>query len=114
MRDYMRRVIFKPYRSGPNFTLTLFDAAHRNGRERVRYRLTKGRKILFEGDDFGPSPLYAVDSDASVAALMEFLTLRPGDTDAEYFAGYTDVQRKFCEEHAEALGFEASQRFPEE
>ncbi len=51
---------------------------------------------IFEGDDFGPSPLHADDSLDTVAALLGFLTCKPGDTDREYFASYTPLQLDWC------------------
>jgi hypothetical protein len=85
----------------------------------IGYRLTQrepGRApiVLFEGGDFSPSPCYADDSDQTVAGLLGFLTLRPGDTDPEYFDRYTDVQRAFCAQHAESLSMEAIDRFGED
>jgi len=56
----------------------------------------------------------AIDSDASIGALLGFLTLRPGDTDAEYFENYTDRQREFCDTDAEALSIYAYQLENEE
>ena len=41
--------------------------------------------------------MHADDADATLRALLGFLTLRPGDTDADYFDGYTQRQRAFCE-----------------
>lgn len=67
--------------------------------------------VLFEGEDFGCSPCHAVDSDATVEGIMSFLTLRPGDTDAEYFESYTQAQLNYCAEHAEALRSEVDRRF---
>lgn len=52
---------------------------------------------IFTGFDFHVSPLHAWDSDAAIGGLLGFLSLKPGDTDAEYFDGYTDRQRAFCE-----------------
>ena len=71
---------------------------------RVGYRFhALDGSILFAGDDFGCSPLHAIDSDECLRALLSFLTLRPGDTDAEYFAHYTPAQRAFADGDAEAL-----------
>ena len=53
--------------------------------------------VLFDGADYGPAPHVAIDSDESLRGLLAFLTLRPGDTDAEYFAGYSAEQRAFAE-----------------
>jgi hypothetical protein len=69
--------------------------------------------LLFEGEAFAGSPLHADDSDATVAALLAFLTLRPGDTDSEYFDGYSPAQLHFAERHAEVLSAEAAFRFGE-
>jgi len=58
---------------------------------------------LFEGEDFAASPMDAIDSDETVRGLLGFLTLRPGDTDREYFASYTPEQMAFAEGPAEEL-----------
>lgn len=62
-----------------------------------------GEAPVFEGTDFHCSPLHAVDADETVRAVMTFLTLRPGDTDAEYFDGYSAEQLEFADVHAEQL-----------
>jgi len=69
---------------------------------------------LFEGNDFAGSPLHADDSNETVKALMNFLTLRPGDTDADYFAKYTPLQLAYCSDYAESLAMEVLHRFGEE
>lgn len=112
--DLLRCISFAPYRRGmgPRFTLRTWDAhASFHGKDAIRYELKMGRTVLFSGDDFGASPAYAIDSNESVCSLMNFLTLKPGDTDADYFEGYSDAQRAFAEEHGEALYAEVSRRF---
>jgi hypothetical protein len=102
------------------FVLRTWDTGrydHR-GQSRIAYTLEQGephgpRRTLFEGDDFAGSPMHADDSDATLRALLVFLTLRPGDTDADYFAEYTPEQLAFRDEHAEALSFEVDRRFGE-
>jgi hypothetical protein len=118
--DYCRRVRISPYRAGsgmPVFTLTMWDDAGYDsmGKQKIRYSLTalcRGVKTaLFAGSDFSCSPMHASDSDETVAALMGFLTLKPGDTDADYFDGYTEAQHAFAAEHAEAVACEVEYRF---
>lgn len=53
--------------------------------------------VLFHGADYGPAPHVAIDSDDALRGLLGFLTLRPGDTDADYFADYSDRQWEFAE-----------------
>jgi hypothetical protein len=69
--------------------------------EQVKPRSEAG--TVFEGDDFACSPMHAIDTDECVRALLSFLTLRPGDTDAEFFDDYTPEQRAFADTDAEWL-----------
>ncbi len=88
------------------YRLTMTLPVHRAGRKDG-----KETSVLFEGEDFGNSPMHAIDSDATVGSLMGFLTLRPGDTDADYFDAYTPEQLAYCAHHAEALGCCITDRF---
>ncbi len=132
-KDILRRCIFRPYRKGmgPTFTLVMWDCHRtRNGgpQWQIGYKLTmhdrftgpgcgtryQKHDVLFEGEDFGCSPLHSIDGDACVESLMSFLCLRPGDTDAEYFDKHTPEQLAFASEHAEALHGEVDSRFCDE
>lgn len=59
--------------------------------------------VLFSGEDYGCAPGHAIDSDDALRNLLGFLTLRPGDTDADYFASYTEAQHAFAASDAEYL-----------
>jgi hypothetical protein len=67
---------------------------------------------LFLAEDFGCSSCIAVDSDACLRSLMGFLTLKPGDTDAEYFENYTAAQLAFAQDAAEYLSVWADDSEP--
>jgi hypothetical protein len=89
---------------GEGFKLELYATYQfRNGREYLAYRFTHNGTVIFEGDDYGPSPCYAVDADKNVAGLLVFLACKPGDTDDEYFESYTPEQLEWAEQHGEAL-----------
>ena len=114
----LRNLIFSPYRKGcgPSFKLETWDTGRNDHRScpRIGYRLTaRPGGVLFEGEDFSPGMGTASDSDSAMACLMGFLTLRPGDTDQEYFDNYTPAQLAFCDAHAEALGCDVSARLGE-
>lgn len=127
MRDLLRTVKLRPYRkgAGPTFTLVTWDTGRIDGDgksilgyEFRQHTAKSGRHadtiVLFTGEDFCCSPLYAIDSDRCLATLLGFLTLRPGDTDTEYFDTYTAAQLAYCAEHAESLGAEVIARFGED
>ena len=120
--DIIRRCRFSPYLKGhgPRFGLTVWDTHKRDGRGQsvLGYRLTIAEDrarpaTIFEGEDFAGSPLHCDDSDETIACLMGFLTLRPGDTDDEYFESYTPRQLEYCDQYAEALSCEILCRFGE-
>ncbi len=65
------------------------------GTTKLNYRLKWKGQIIFEGDDFRPSPTHCIDSIESVRSLLGFLTLQKGDVDSEYFKNYTEKQWDF-------------------
>jgi hypothetical protein len=67
--------------------------------------------VLFDNDDYGCAPGDAIDSDAAVEGIMSFLTLRPGDTDPEFFAGESMEVSEYREQHAESLSMAVCDRF---
>jgi len=116
--DVVRTVYFTPYLrgQGPRFRLVLSDPHTKDERGAwyVGYALYEcgNREPIFSGADY--SGWHCIDSDQAVEGIMGFLTLRPGDTDADYFANYTDRQREFCDRYAETLGCEVMMRFERE
>jgi hypothetical protein len=85
------------------------------GQHLLGYSFTEeGREEpLFSGEDFGCSPMVAIDSDDALRCLLGFLTLRPGDTDDEYFSEYTQDQMAFAKGPAEELQMWALDDEPE-
>ena len=93
------------------FHLALSDTGRRDwrGQTRLAYVFRDGDRVVFEGADFAGSPLHADDSDATVAALLSFLALRPGDTDREFFDGYSPEQLDWAQANGEELALLASE-----
>jgi hypothetical protein len=126
MREIIRQVEMQPLRDGATYRLTLWDTGRMDGRgqSKLGYRferlpepstLPQGMEdapapgVIFEGEDFAGSPMHADDSDETLAALLGFLTLRKGDTDAEYFENYSPEQLAWSESYdCETLACEVS------
>lgn len=97
------------------FRLRMWDSGQQDkrGTTTIAYLFQdKNSRALFKGCDFNGSPLHADDSNECVRSLLSFLTLRPGDTDAEYFENYTADQLDFADTDAENLSLYAME--PEE
>jgi|GEM_PF-6019620 len=94
LRDAVRTVRFAPFNTGygASWTLRLFDDGRYvgDGREYIGYELRQHENgittVLFEGDDFSPSPLDDPFSDEAVLSLIGFLTACPGDVDPDYWS----------------------------
>jgi len=86
-----------------------------NGRNNLGYEfIAPDGSVLFKGEDFCSSPLESIDSDNVLRCLLGFLTLKPGDTDDEYFADYTEAQMDFAQGDAEELSLWAMDYEPGE
>jgi hypothetical protein len=80
------------------YYLVLWDTGNHEGNHSyVGYRFMAGNKILFQGEDLGIPGHEAIDSDDTIRDLIGWLTLKPGDTDEEYFEKYTPEQLAFAE-----------------
>jgi hypothetical protein len=110
--NFLRHVVLTA--PGGKYSLWTWDTGRHDSRGQpyIRYAFSRNRRDLFTGDDFAGSPLEAIDSDGCVAALLGFLTLRPGNTDRDYFVNYTPEQMEFAESgDAEYLQSEVDRRF---
>jgi len=89
-----------------DYTLTLeWAGQYRDYHAYVGYSLSKeGESVpIFEGEDLGIPSGNDPEGPKAAATLLDFLTLQEGDTDSEYFEGYTERQTEFSECEAEDL-----------
>jgi hypothetical protein len=90
-----------------DFSLLLWDTNTRvasGPQSRLAYQFFHKGNLIFQGADYGCSPMHAVDSDETVASLLTFFALRPGDVEREYFKDYSVQQMAFAESYGEELG----------
>ncbi len=75
-----------------DYQLYTWDTAKTDGgKSYIGYRfISPSGVVLFQGTDIGVPADIAIDSDATLTGVLGFLVLRPGDTDPDYFSGYTD------------------------
>lgn len=91
-KEKKRQYLIKTWRYN-RFTVKLYDQGKEiDDRVYLSYEFLDQGKLIFQGSDFSPSPLYTIDSIKTIYALLSFLTLQMGDTDQEYFDNYTFEQ----------------------
>ncbi len=83
------------------FVLRLYDLGYMNQgynmRPNLGYRLYDHGRLVMFGQEYGPSPLHSIDGIDSIMNLLTFLTIQPGDTDPEFFEGYTPTMLAWCQ-----------------
>jgi hypothetical protein len=98
------------WKRGPvKLTMTALNVE--DHKTRIICRMKWNDKIVFEGRDFfAPLGWWPIGERARLN-LLAFLTLQDGDTDAEYFEGYTPEQLAWRESRdCEELGWWVSDR----
>ncbi|MFF4989704.1 hypothetical protein ACFY19_21105 [Streptosporangium saharense] len=86
--------------------LEVWPTGHQDGRIRWYYRLSrKGRTIFVASDVCSPAGTVFSTQELVRAArsVLAFLTLRPGEVEAEYFDVYTATQLAWRDRYAEDL-----------
>ncbi len=83
-----------------------------DGRIRWLYRLSRGDRTIFSATDITSPARAGLSTGTLIIAartVLSFLTLCPGDTDAEFFDGYTRTQLDWRDQHAEELSLYAQE-----
>jgi len=92
--------------------LDLWDTGRtRDGKSELRYALylrENSNVAVIDGEEFYPSPLHAIDSDETAAALLSFMaadgeSLAYSGDDAECFGRYRPIERYLLKDFREQL-----------
>lgn len=85
----------------------------RTGHNRIDVMATLGGKVLFPMGQLwcGTNRWTGIDSAQAKHLVMTLLAMKPGDTDAEFFADYTPEQLAFAGNYGEELVLEANRRY---
>lgn len=105
----LRHVRMEPYikGKGPTFDLVTWDTGRRfsTGQWKIGAALfsSESEDPIFHNEEIGVAPADPIDSDGATRGALGWFTLRPGDTDRDYFADYAEAQLAFADAHAESL-----------
>jgi len=80
-----------------NVVITLWRTGRRrDNREHLKYNMRWKGKTLFSGSDYSSSPMHSIGG-LDILGLLALWSLRPGDTNDDYFKDYTHEQKEWCE-----------------
>lgn len=80
---------------------------------RVLLRADGRTRVIFPTGQlwYSPGPMHSDDGRESRRVATDMVGMRKGDTDAEYFAGYTEEQLDFADRFGEELTMLAEERY---
>lgn len=115
MKKISHKIHFRPFLKGmgPEFRLILFNyPLTYDGTMSYKLDMNENDKWveLFSGHEYCPKSCLNNKNDL-IEDIMSWLTLRPGDTDSDYFKDYTELQLEYCKKYAETLYAEVLDRF---
>ena len=98
-------------------TIHAFDANHVGpmGHSRIDVVVKVGRKTIFpRGATYcAVASGHTVDGKAARELVLSLVAMRPGDTDADYFASYTPEQLDFARTYGEEIDMVRFNRYGE-
>lgn len=99
-------------------SVTVYEAGLDNrGAVKYRTQVKVGGKVLFPAD--GPlhgsfSPMWTADGDEAKGHILFHLATKPGDTDDDFFNGYTPEQLAFVEANGDEMHMAKLDRYGED
>ena len=97
------------------YRLVVYDTGrleHRGYPELGYYFFNRDYELIFHGEEFSVLPGGEYYPERAVNDLLGFLTIKPGDTDDEYFEDYNAKQMHFALNEAEDLSIHVDDENP--
>jgi hypothetical protein len=99
----------------PCVVIYAFDGGfQRPNHNRINVEVRQGGKVIFPRGVLYCATPGCTDDDSAKELVMSLIAMRPGDTDDEYFEGYTPAQREWATRNGEELSCEREARYCDE
>lgn len=80
----------------------------------LRLELQFEGKLVFSAGRIGIPGHESIDGKSAMEGALSLFAMKPGDTDDEFFADYTEAQLDFVQSYGEEIGMIREQRFCDE
>lgn len=121
----LRIRLYNPEHDRRLITIAAFDGPVENkygwtsgwdsaGRVKLTCEVKHGSEVIFPAGQLYCALHGTSDGIKAKECVMSLVAMRPGDTDADYFASYTPEQIAWVTEHGEALDGERERRYCDE
>lgn len=107
----------KPFTTEPTITIHAFEGSFRPpNHTRLDVEVRQGGKTIFPRGTLwcGVPGHVSIDGIEAKQTVLSLVAMRPGDTDRDYFDGYTPEQMDWAIHNGEALTVEGSARYCDE
>lgn len=114
--DHLFTLRVQAFKGESAIVIHAFDANHtdpQTGHMRIDVEVRQGGKVIFpRGATYcAVNRWTAIDSKAAKSLALSLVAMKPGDTDIEYFNGYTTEQLEWAEKYGDHLSIEREARY---
>jgi hypothetical protein len=110
----------KPYTRKKRIEIKAWDrpdpADNPTGHSYIDVEVKHGAAVIFPRGQLycGVNQWTATDGEAAKALVLSLVAMKPGDTDEDYFEGYSDDQKAWANEYGDVISMTASYRYGEQ
>lgn len=104
--DFLFEVKFRLYRQQKGFvTIRAYNTGRMgpHGHTTLRCELVFNGETIFSDGSVGVPSHQSLDGDYAKELVVSLFCMKPGDTDPDFFADYTEAQLDFVSNHGESL-----------
>jgi hypothetical protein len=116
--DHLFTLRLRLLRGEPSIVIRAFDAnvTDKTGHCRIDVEVRHGGAVIFPRGALwcGVSRGTTVDGVDARELVLATIGMKPGDTDADYFASYTPEQLAWAEKYGEDISYERERRYCDE
>lgn len=96
-----------------------YDSNHtdpQTGHMRIDVEVFHGPECIFRVGELycAVNRWTAIDSDAAKSLVLSLVAMKPGDTDADYFEGYSDAQKRWAQAFGDEITMVRYDRYGED
>lgn len=116
--DHLFTLRVRAFVGEPMIIIHAYDANHRDstGHNRIDVEVKQGGKVIFKrGDTWCATAAHtSIDGTEAKELVMGLVAMKPGDTDDDYFKGYSAEQLAWANKYGEHLDCERQFRYCKE
>lgn len=99
---------------GKTCVVDAFEGKTRGVHTQLDVKVVLGEDVVFERGELWCATPHSIDGASARALVLDTISMKPGDTDADFFLDYTEEQLSFVQSFADSIHMEKEDRYCDE